>query len=58
MDGLLTDGKHALASLARKLSALRMMIRYFVTEGELGENHTELLGSPKNEGPYLISEHR
>lgn len=53
----LTDGKYALASLARKLSALRMMIRYFVTEGELGENHTELLGSPKKRRtlPHFLS---
>ena len=53
----LTDGNYALASLARKLSALRMMIRYFVTEGELGENHTELLGSPKKRRtlPHFLS---
>ena len=38
----------------RKLSALRMMIRYFVGEGELGENHTELLGTLKKEEPCLI----
>ena len=43
----LTDGEYAVASLARKLSALRMMIRYLVGEGKLGENHTELLGNPK-----------
>ena len=43
----LTDDNYAVASLARKLSALRMMIRYFVGEGELNENHTELLGNPK-----------
>jgi len=43
----LTDDRYAVASLARKLSALRMMIRYFVGEGELGENHTDLLGNPK-----------
>ena len=43
----LTDCQYAVASLARKLSALRMMIRYCVAEGELGENHTELLGNPK-----------
>ncbi len=43
----LTDDDYAVTSLARKLSALRMMIRYFVGEGELNENHTELLGNPK-----------
>ena len=43
----LTDDQYAAASLARKLSALRMMIRYLVSEGELQENHTELLGNPK-----------
>ena len=43
----LTDDQYAVASLARKLSALRMMIRYFVGEGELDVNHTELLGNPK-----------
>ena len=43
----LTDGEYAVASLARKLSALRMMVRYLVGEGKLGENHTELLGNPK-----------
>ena len=43
----LTDGSYAVASLARKLSALRMMIQFLVAEGNLGENHTELLGNPK-----------
>jgi len=43
----LTDGSYAVASLARKLSALKMMIQFLVAEGNLGENHTELLGNPK-----------
>lgn len=43
----LTDGHYAVASLARKLSALRMLILYLVAEGKLVENHTELLGNPK-----------
>jgi integrase/recombinase XerD len=43
----LTDHDYAVSSLSRKLSALRMMIQYWIGEGEIGENHTELLGNPK-----------
>ena len=43
----LTDNQYAVASLARKLSAIRMLVSYFVSEGELSENQTELLGNPK-----------
>ena len=31
-----------------------MMIRYFVAEGELSENHTDLLGNLKKGVFYLI----
>lgn len=53
----LTDDEYSAASLARKLSALRMMIRYLVSEGELEENHTELLGNPKKKRslPHTLS---
>jgi integrase/recombinase XerD len=43
----LTDKGYSAASLSRKLSALRMMIRYLVSEGEMDDNHTELLGNPR-----------
>ena len=53
----LTDGQYAVSSLARKLSALRMMIQYLVGEGKLSDNHTELLGNPKKrrELPHCLS---
>ena len=53
----LTDGQYAVSSLARKLSALRMMIQYLVGEGKLSDNHTELLGNPKKrrELPHCLT---
>ena len=53
----LTDGQYAVSSLARKLSALRMMIQYLVGEGKISDNHTELLGNPKKrrELPHCLT---
>tara|TARA_B100000212_G_scaffold93447_1_gene68672 strand:- start:2515 stop:3474 length:960 start_codon:yes stop_codon:yes gene_type:complete len=43
----LTRGSYAVASLARKLSSVRMMARYLVGEGVLAEDFTELLANPR-----------
>ena len=43
----LTRGSYAVASLARKLSSVRMMARYLVGEGVLVEDFTELLANPR-----------
>lgn len=43
----LTRGSYAVASLARKLSSVRMMARYMVGEGVLAEDFTELLANPR-----------
>ena len=53
----LTDNKYAVASLARKLSAIRMLVSYYVSEGELAENQTELIGNPKRRRslPHCLS---
>ena len=48
----LTSDGYAVASLARKLSALRMLARYLVAEGKLQNDFTELLCSPKR-GRFL-----
>ena len=55
----LTDGEYAVASLARKLSALANDGPLLVGEGKLGENHTELLGNPKKKKNLTpLSDHR
>ncbi len=43
----LTDGEYAVSSLARKLSAVRMLAKYLVGEKLLSEDFTELLANPK-----------
>jgi integrase/recombinase XerD len=43
----LTAGEYAVASLSRKLSAVRMLAKYLVGEGVLKEDFTELLSNPK-----------
>ncbi len=48
---LTVDG-YAVASLSRKLSALRMLARYLVAEGKLENDFTELLSNPKK-GRFL-----
>ena len=48
ISSLTLDG-YAVASLARKLSALRMLARYLVAEGRLENDFTELLSNPKKE---------
>ena len=51
ISSLTLDG-YAVASLARKLSALRMLARYLVAEGRLENDFTELLSNPKK-GRFL-----
>ena len=53
VSSLTLDG-YAVASLARKLSALRMLARYLVGEGKLQNDFTELLGNPKKEDFFLM----
>lgn len=45
--GSLTKDEYAVASLARKLSAVRMLAKYLVGEGILTDDFTELLANPK-----------
>ena len=45
----LTKGGYAVSSLARKLSAVRMLARYLVSEGLRSEDFTELLINPRKE---------
>ena len=45
--GSLTKGEYAVASLSRKLSAVRMLAKYLVGEGMLKDDFTELLPNPK-----------
>ena len=45
--GSLTDEEYAVASLSRKLSAVRMLAKFLVGEGFLKEDFTELLSNPK-----------
>jgi len=45
----LTKGGYAVASLARKLSAVRMLARYLVAEGLRPDDFTELLVNPRKE---------
>ena len=51
ISSLTLDG-YAVASLARKLSALRMLARYLVGEGKLENDFTELMSNPKK-GRFL-----
>ena len=51
ISSLTLDG-YAVASLARKLSALRMLARFLIAEGRLQNDFTELLTNPKK-GRYL-----
>ena len=48
----LTKDGYAVASLSRKLSALRMFARYLVGEGKLTNDFTELLSNPRK-GRFL-----
>ena len=48
----LTKEGYAVASLARKISALRMFTKFLVGEGRLKNDFTELLGNPKR-GRFL-----
>ena len=43
----LTDHEYAATSLARKLSAVRMLAKFLVGEGKLSEDFTELLANPR-----------
>jgi len=43
----LTEDAYAVASLSRKLSAVRMLAKYLVGEGVLKEDFTELITNPK-----------
>ena len=45
--GSLTEGEYAVASLSRKLSAVRMLAKFMVGEGILKQDFTELLANPK-----------
>ncbi|MBT3668151.1 MAG: tyrosine recombinase XerD [Opitutae bacterium] len=45
--GSLTEEEYAVASLSRKLSAVRMLAKFLVGEGSLKEDFTELLANPK-----------
>tara|TARA_Y100000588_G_scaffold59644_1_gene58564 strand:- start:10432 stop:11394 length:963 start_codon:yes stop_codon:yes gene_type:complete len=47
----LTKGGYAVSSLARKLSAVRMLARYLVAEGLRTEDFTELLVNPRKDRP-------
>ena len=51
ISSLTVDG-YAVASLSRKLSALRMLARFLVSEGRLQNDFTELLSNPKK-GRFL-----
>jgi integrase/recombinase XerD len=48
----LTSDGYAVASLSRKLSALRMIVRYLIAEGRLENDFTELITNPKK-GRFL-----
>ncbi len=48
----LTLNGYAVASLARKISALRMLARYLLAEGRLQNDFTELIANPKK-GRFL-----
>ena len=48
----LTKDGYAVASLSRKLSALRMFARYLIGEGKLTNDFTELLSNPRK-GRFL-----
>ena len=48
----MTREGYAVASLSRKLSALRMLARYLVSEGQIKNDFTELLSNPKK-GRFL-----
>ena len=48
----LTKDGYAVASLSRKISALRMFARYLVGEGKLTDDFTELLSNPQK-GRFL-----
>ncbi len=50
----LTKGGYAVSSLARKLSAVRMLARYLVAEGLRPDDFTELLVNPRKE--HLLPE--
>jgi len=45
----LTRNRYAVASLARKRTALRMLARFLVREGARADDFTALLGSPRSE---------
>jgi len=47
----LTEDAYAVASLSRKLSAVRMLAKYMVGEGVLKEDFTELMTNPKKRRP-------
>ena len=47
----LTEDAYAVASLSRKLSAVRMLAKYMVGEGILQEDFTELMTNPKKRRP-------
>ena len=47
--GSLTEKKYAVASLSRKLSAVRMLAKYLIGEGILKDDFTELLPNPKKQ---------
>jgi len=51
ISSLTADG-YAVASLSRKLSALRMIVRYLIAEGRLENDFTELITNPKK-GRFL-----
>jgi len=49
--GSLTRNSYAVSSLARKLSAVRMLVKYLIGEGFLTEDFTQLLNSPRMRTP-------
>ena len=51
ISSLTIDG-YAVASLSRKLSALRMLVRFLIGEGRLQNDFTELITNPKK-GRFL-----
>jgi integrase/recombinase XerD len=48
----LSEDEYAVASLARKLSAVRMLAKYLVGEGLMKEDFTELLPNPKKKKTF------
>ena len=50
----LTEDAYAVASLSRKLSAVRMLAKYMVGEGVLKEDFTELMTNPKPGTPLVV----